>query len=164
MTENPGQFFEQPSQRREPARNDKQKDAVTAKKLGLGFAALLIVAAGGWGAMRFIAGGEAPSETASAPEPRPPADPMLAKTLERMRSLASSVKVWMIQYGSGFDPRQVTMPRMQADLQLSPSDMQDAWGTLLGYRPEAGSYSVLSAGPDREFETADDLEQKVSLE
>ena len=66
--------------------------------------------------------------------------------------------------GDGFDPRQVTMPRMQADQQLSPSDMQDAWGTLLGYRPEAGSYSVLSAGPDREFETADDLEQKVSLE
>ena len=79
------------------------------------------------------------------------------RTLRRMKGLARSVRIWMIKYGAGFDPEQVTMQRMQQDLAIKPAEMNDAWGRPLGYQPEGSEFSILSAGADGQFGNSDDL-------
>jgi len=77
--------------------------------------------------------------------------------------LARSVKIWMIQYGAGFDPGQVTLTALEQDLQIRPEELLDGWGTRFRYQPREGSYAITSAGPDRQFDTSDDVEMAVEL-
>lgn len=70
----------------------------------------------------------------------------------------------MIQFGSGFDPSQVTLGRLQQDLAIDSNELLDGWGTALRYLPGDKGYSVVSAGPDRKFDTADDLKVDRSVE
>lgn len=86
----------------------------------------------------------------------------MAKTRQRLELLARSVKIWMIQYGAGFDPSQVTMERMQRDLEISPGEMEDGWGTRFNYTTAAEYYIITSAGPDRIFGNEDDIKAEKS--
>ena len=70
----------------------------------------------------------------------------------------------MIQYGAGFDPGQVTLAGLEQDLQIPPGEMQDGWGTLFRYEPRADRYLIISAGPDRQFDTADDLSKEFKID
>jgi hypothetical protein len=94
--------------------------------------------------------------------PAVPVDPQRAQTLRRLDQLNRSVSVWMIQYGSGFNPTQVTLERLQQDLSMSEQDMLDGWGTALRFEPEAQVYRVISAGPDKAFGTGDELKRETS--
>jgi hypothetical protein len=40
---------------------------------------------------------------------------------------------------------------------LSPRDLVDPWGTVIVYRYSGDDPTVISAGPDREFGTVDDI-------
>lgn len=93
----------------------------------------------------------------SAPAVRPKVVTEADKTEQRIEMLARSVRIWMIQYGAGFDPSQVTMERMQQDLAISPEQMQDSWGVALRYTPEEAFYTISSAGPDQVFGNEDDI-------
>ena len=105
-------------------------------------------------------------DDAPAPEvaavPAAPVDPQRAQTVRRLEQLNRSVSVWMIQYGSGFNPTQVTLERLQQDLNMGDQDMLDGWGTALRFEPEAQLYRVISAGPDKSFGTADDLKRETT--
>ncbi|MGA7343007.1 MAG: MG2 domain-containing protein [Terracidiphilus sp.] len=65
-------------------------------------------------------------------------------------------------------PRGENLPKAFAEMaQNSPSKLEDAWGTALRLEPAGWSqgstryYQVRSAGADREFNTADDLEVTI---
>ncbi len=92
-----------------------------------------------------------------------PVDPQRAATNSRLEQLNRSIKVWMIQYGSGFNPAQVTLDRLQRDLNIGEQEMLDGWGTALRYEPQDGHYRVISAGPDRVFGNADDLKRETAV-
>ncbi|MES9957093.1 MAG: hypothetical protein ABW086_08590 [Sedimenticola sp.] len=80
-----------------------------------------------------------------------------ALTEKRLAHLVRSIKVWMIQYGSGFNPNQVTLPQLRRDLGLPAEDFLDSWGINIRYEPGEGGYKFRSAGPDGAFGTSDDL-------
>lgn len=94
--------------------------------------------------------------------PARPVDPQRAQTIRHLEQLNRSVSVWMIQYGSGFNPTQVTLERLQQDLNMSEQDMLDGWGTALRFEPEAQVYRVISAGPDKVFGSGDDLKRETA--
>ncbi len=133
------------------------------KRLLLGSGVLLVAAA--WGGVQLLE--EAPwrSSAASAVEtarPSAPEDPLRAKTQERLGALAQSVRIWMIQYGSGFDPSQVTLERVQLDLQIPQQNMQDGWDNAFRYQVDEQRFALVSAGADRVFDTADDMRLRRS--
>jgi hypothetical protein len=105
----------------------------------------------------------APVVTATPVAPATPVDPQRAKTGRRLEQLNRSIKVWMIQYGSGFNPAQVTLERLQQDLNIGQQEMLDGWGTALRFEPEVGRYRVISAGPDKSFDTPDDLKRETVM-
>jgi hypothetical protein len=105
----------------------------------------------------------APVVTATPVAPATPVDPQRAKTGRRLEQLNRSIKVWMIQYGSGFNPAQVTLERLQQDLNIGQQEMLDGWGTALRFEPEVGKYRVISAGPDKSFDTPDDLKRETVM-
>ncbi len=99
---------------------------------------------------------EEPPAPVVATTPAIPVNPQRAATNRRLEQLNRSIKVWMIQYGSGFNPAQVTLERLQQDLSIGEQEMLDGWGTALRFEPEAEKYRVISAGPDKSFGTPDD--------
>lgn len=106
---------------------------------------------------------EEPEPSVLATTPVKPVDPQLAQTRRRLEQLNRSIKVWMIQYGSGFNPAQVTLERLQRDLGIGEQDMLDGWGTALRFTPGEESYQVSSAGPDKVFGNKDDLVRETSV-
>jgi hypothetical protein len=51
------------------------------------------------------------------------------------------------------------LPETQAGRQMV-DDIQDPWGQTLRYERQGGDYRVISAGPDKQFGTGDDLRFK----
>ncbi len=136
--------------------------ATVDRRIGHAAVGALLLAGAGWAALQFLS-------PASPPTPGPvaqpaPVDPALAATRQRQLALVRSVKVWMIEFGAGFDPAQVTMQRLQRDLGLGDKEMRDGWGTAFRYRPGKGEYVLASAGPDRRFDSDDDLVRTVRLQ
>lgn len=121
---------------------------------------LLVGAAAAW---LLLPMGEEPPAPSVTRAPAVPVDPQRAETNRRLEQLSRSIRVWMIQYGSGFDPAQVTLDRLQQDLDIGPRDMLDGWGTGLRFEPEGEKYRVISAGPDKSFGTADDLQRETAI-
>ena len=137
------------------------KPAVAGKRrmllLGL-LLALLAVAAG----VYFFTGQEQ-SRDRGERQPQQKADSKRAVTDQRLVALGRSVRAWMKYYGSG-DPAQVTLDRMRQDLGLQEAEMRDGWGTPIAYQPGRPSYVMLSAGPDRQFGTGDDIRRDMTVE
>ena len=108
-----------------------------------------------------------PQPAESTPEaavPAKPVDPQMAQTTSRLEALNRSIRIWMIQFGSGFNPAQITLDRLQRDLQMGDQEMRDGWGTAMRYEPGEKVYRVVSAGPDRQFDTEDDLRRQTKEE
>ena len=158
-SENLGTFYE----RATTAESDPSSAARAKKQkqlLLLGGGLLLVAVVAVWQLSPVLM--ESPPEpTAETVEPAAPVNPKLAKTNSRLEALNRSIRVWMIQYGSGFNPAQVTLDRLQRDLQIGDQEMVDGWGTVLRFEPEEKVYRVVSAGPDRQFGTQDDLQRQT---
>jgi hypothetical protein len=126
---------------------------------------LLLLVAAGWAVMQFFT---SPDVVRPAPpvqtQVQPPVDPALATTRSRMTRLGRSIRVWMIQFGAGYDPAQVTLERVRLDLELKPEEMRDGWGMALRYQPEAKGFVLHSAGPDGDFGSSDDLKRVFDLD
>ncbi|MCB1751210.1 MAG: hypothetical protein KDI74_05745 [Gammaproteobacteria bacterium] len=126
-------------------------------------AVVVLVGFGVWATLNFM-GGSKPGQQNQLPAERPAGEAVSKvvseseNTRRRLELMASSVKIWMIQYGAGFDPSQVTLDRMQQDLGISTEEMEDGWGTRLHYSAAAGSFTITSAGPDRTFGSGDDIQ------
>ncbi|MCP4992227.1 MAG: hypothetical protein GY934_00355 [Gammaproteobacteria bacterium] len=123
--------------------------------IAAGIAVLLVVTVAG-----VLLFGDDPVEP-SGPEvvaTKSVAEPPDSLTRKRQRSLLRLVKVWMIQYGDGYNPSLVTLERLRSDLEIPTEDMQDGWNTPFRYAYGDDRYSLLSAGPDTTFGTADDID------
>ncbi|TVO76665.1 hypothetical protein [Sedimenticola selenatireducens] len=157
-SENVGTFYERGVGTRS---KDEEKSAVNKKnQLYIVLAGLIGVVVAAWLLMPMLMEEEPTPVVSTAPAV--PVDPQRAQTLRRLEQLNRSVSVWMIQYGSGFNPAQVTLERLQQDLKMSEQDMLDGWGTALRFEPEAQVYRVISAGPDKEFGTGDELKRETA--
>ena len=132
------------------------------RPLVLVFLAVLALALAGGGVYLWLDGGE---QVPTAPVAResgqaPPGSATGAPGSEaerRLYELVRSVKVWMIQFGVGYDPTQVTLSRLRSDMGITDGQLEDPWGTEMRYRASSDAFEVVSAGPDRRFGTADDL-------
>ncbi|MET0046355.1 MAG: hypothetical protein ABW066_01065 [Sedimenticola sp.] len=128
---------------------------------------VLVVAGVAWFGMGLFSKPEKPpvadQPNPAAPVEVVPVDTERSTSEQRLDKLASSVKLWMIQYGSGFNPRQVTLPRLGQDMGMPAEDFTDGWGNEIRYEAGENGYRLLSAGPDGAFGTADDLVSEVSL-
>ena len=145
----------------EPA--SKRQPPALAGKRRLLIGGVLVVLAGIAGALYFFDFEVSPGNGAEQQtQPQPQAESKRALTQQRLESLGRSVRAWIKFYGSG-DPEQLTLDRMQQDLVLPEAEMLDAWGTAIAYQPGGASYTMLSAGPDRMFGTADDLKREMEM-
>ncbi|WP_260294364.1 hypothetical protein [Sedimenticola hydrogenitrophicus] len=156
-SENVGTFYQRSTtvETRDRASRDKRRRLVLLASL-FGVAAVVLL---------WLVWDEqsSPVATVTSVVPATPVDPQRAETVRRLEQLNRSIKVWMIQYGSGFNPAQVTLERLQQDLNIGQQGMLDGWGTTLRFEPEAGKYQVISAGPDKSFGTADDLKRETAV-
>lgn len=164
--ESPGQFYEQ----RSSAGSGTEKkisglDATKRTQL-MALAGVLLVIAGAWLILPMLTDDESTAsvDNAMSVAKAAPVKPEVASTRRRLDLLTKSVKVWMIQFGAGFDPFQVTLDRLSQDLEVKSVDMSDGWGTAFRYEPSEGRYKLLSAGPDKQFGTGDDLQQEAHLQ
>ena len=168
--ENPGRFMAQPEAvppvtenvKKKPARQPRISASLPDRRLLIVAGAALVLMATGWGALQFM--GDSRPEPATQSVAAIPVDPRLATTRNHQTQLMRSVRVWMIEYGFGFAPAQVTLERLQADLDITPQEMLDGWGTAFLYQPGERRYTLTSAGPDRQFGTADDLPRIETVE
>lgn len=158
-SENIGTFYERNTVAEAKAEQDS-RERRKRQALLIGGLLLVVVALAVWQFSLLPLGSE-PEPAVAALVAEPPKDPKLVETNRRLETLNRSIRVWMIQYGSGFDPAQVTLERLQQDLQIGDQEMRDGWGTALRFEPEQAIYRVISAGPDQEFGTADDLRRET---
>jgi len=156
-SENLGTFYDR-STRVEGEPNDGQSRHKTY--LLLGGLLLVLAAIAAWQFYPMLA--PPPDEpTPEVAAPAKPVNPQLARTVSRLDALNRSIRIWMIQFGSGFNPQQVTLDRLQRDLQIGDQEMLDGWGTAMRYEPGENVYTVISAGPDRQFGSDDDLQRQT---
>lgn len=80
-----------------------------------------------------------------------------ARTERRLEDLVRQVRLWMIQYGAGFDPSQVTLERLVEDLKLPLQMLKDEWGGPIDYQVDGDLYRLVSPGADGKPGTGDDL-------
>lgn len=157
-SQNVGTFFERSTVVEAPdaAAGEKRKRQI---QLAAALAAVVVIAI----VLMVSMLSEEPPAPVVTPAPAMPINPRLAQTNRRLEQLNRSIKVWMIQYGSGFNPAQVTLERLQQDLSIGEQDMLDGWGTALRFEPGDGRYRVISAGPDKIFGNADDLVRETAV-
>ncbi len=84
-------------------------------------------------------------------------DPSAAKTLGSLNILELGVKMWLVGRAKGRSPDEVTWVEISRDLNLKQQDLADAWDTPIRYEGYPQSFALRSAGPDRLFETGDDI-------
>ena len=78
-------------------------------------------------------------------------------TRSKLADLNRRVIFWMSRKGDGFDPHSVTLKRVREDLDLSSDQMLDSWGRPIRYEAADRGYTLRSSGPDKTFNTRDDL-------
>lgn len=79
---------------------------------------------------------------------------------KRLRAMGQAINQWLSSYAENKDPASVTLFRLREDIKLAEEDFLDGWGTEFNYVPDTESYRLISAGPDRLFGTADDLQYR----
>ncbi|HHH39993.1 MAG TPA: hypothetical protein ENK50_10540 [Sedimenticola sp.] len=144
-----------------PAASGSPAQSARRRWFSIGSILVLALVASGWGALQLWERAASPAAERRAPAPatapsRPVSTP-LSRTRDRMQAVSRQVRVWMIQFSGGFDTYQVTLERVQQDLGLTLEELSDGWGTVIDYQPREAGFFLISAGPDREFGTGDDL-------
>ena len=64
----------------------------------------------------------------------------------------------MMQFGGSYNPEQVTLDRLKVDMGVTDGDLTDSWGKKIRYVPFQSGFALISAGPDKKFDTADDIQ------
>ncbi|MES9843806.1 MAG: hypothetical protein ABW131_04095 [Candidatus Sedimenticola sp. 6PFRAG5] len=150
------QFFEEPRVIADKIEKNPQKALPYLLLVGI-----LVIGGLGWVGFKFFMGPDKPAAAKKPVSQNPvvqvPVNPELDLSNKRLGLLARSVKVWMIQYGSGFNPEQVTLSRLGEDLGMPKDEFLDGWGNAIRYEPGDGGYKLRSPGADGTFGTEDDL-------
>ncbi|MGD2082210.1 MAG: DUF2628 domain-containing protein [Chromatiales bacterium] len=100
-------------------------------------------------------------ESGLAPEMRD--DPNARATAAELGIVGVGVRIWFLAEGHGRTPDEVSWDSISADLDLDREDIEDAWGTPIGYEGRSDGFNLRSAGADTLFDTDDDIVHRVDL-
>ena len=85
-------------------------------------------------------------------------------TRNRLRQLGQRLSVWFAEGGSGRDPSGLDLQAIAAAVPLAEGETVDGWGVPLLYQSDGRGFQLLSAGPDGQFGSPDDVEYRRILE
>ena len=74
------------------------------------------------------------------------------------------MSVWFAEGGSGRDPSGLDLQAIAAAVPLAEGETVDGWGVPLLYQSDGRGFQLLSAGPDGQFGSPDDVEYRRILE
>lgn len=154
------QFYDAPPPNKRAEAKEKATLPFSPVLLGV-LLGVLILAGGGWYFLNMDDSMADPAAQATAPAV--PMDPKKAATLKGLADIAKYVNVWMIQFGSGFNPSQVTLLRLQQDLDIPHKAFIDGWGQAYTYEALEAAFRLTSAGPDQTKGNKDDIHRTVKL-
>ena len=83
-------------------------------------------------------------------------------TRRKLRTLGQSVNTWLAAR-PGADAGQLNLFRLREEVGIDPAQMLDGWNGEVQYIPDNEGYRLISAGPDRLFGTADDIQYRRVL-
>jgi hypothetical protein len=78
-------------------------------------------------------------------------------TRTRLRTVDARLSRWMGAQLAAGAPIEADPAAVWRALGIEPAERLDGWGSLVRLRLRPGGYELRSAGPDREFDTADDI-------
>lgn len=81
-------------------------------------------------------------------------------TRMRLRRLSQQIDVWLDGSGREVNPARLTIADVARALELDPRSTLDGWGRRVSFRSDGKVYKLISAGPDGEFGTDDDVEYR----
>jgi hypothetical protein len=74
--------------------------------------------------------------------------------------LSLAVKMALIQEGG---PYAASWEQIMTRMRMRENDIQDPWGTPMRFEPNDSGFELRSAGPDRAFDSGDDLIQRTEM-
>jgi hypothetical protein len=84
-------------------------------------------------------------------------------TRNKLRVLGQRLNAWFGSAGKEVDPARLSMADIGQSLLLDFDATLDGWGKQITYRHEGKGYVLISAGPDGQFDTTDDVKYRRSL-
>ena len=81
-------------------------------------------------------------------------------TRTRLRRLSLQIDNWLDSGGRDVNPARLTMAEIASALSLGRDSTRDAWGRPFSFRSDGRVYKLISAGPDGEYGSADDIEYR----
>lgn len=105
----------------------------------------------------------APVREPVRPSPARTAENSWAETRQRLRSLGQQIQDWLVQNNKVDDPGAVNLFILRQQLQIPVEALRDGWGGEIQYVADIDGYRLISAGPDRLFGTADDIQFRRTL-
>jgi hypothetical protein len=85
-------------------------------------------------------------------------------TRSRLRMLGQQINGWFADRGQTLDPTALDMAQIARALSLDPEATQDGWGREISFSAVGKGYRLISAGPDGEFGSSDDVEYRRVLD
>lgn len=85
------------------------------------------------------------------------------QTRSKLRTLGQAVNQWMMVKSASGGQEQLNLFRLREDMDLSQDALLDGWGNSVQYIPDNEGYRLISAGPDKLFGTADDIQYRRVL-
>ncbi len=90
-------------------------------------------------------------------------DNQWAETRQRLRSLGQQVNEWLVQNNKVDNPGSTNLFMLRQQMRIPDQLLRDGWGGEVQYIPDTEGYRLVSAGPDRLFGTADDIQYRRTL-
>lgn len=85
-------------------------------------------------------------------------------TRSKLRALGQQINTWFADRGRTLDPSALDMAQIARALSLDPEATRDGWGREIAFDAFGEGYRLISAGPDGEFGSSDDVEYRRVLE
>jgi hypothetical protein len=85
------------------------------------------------------------------------------ETRQRLRSLGQQINQWLIENNKLDNPGAANLFTLRQQRRIPDQALRDGWGEEIQYVPDVEGYRLISAGPDRLFGTADDIQYRRTI-
>jgi len=85
-------------------------------------------------------------------------------TRNRLRVLGQQINAWLLGDGSAQDPAALDLKAIAGLTALDAESLRDGWDRDIRYESDGKGFRLVSAGPDGEFGSTDDVEYRRLLE
>ena len=113
-----------------------------------------------------------PAPNAGPTAPAPPSNPSTellvnenkwVLTRNKLRVFGQQVNGWLVNAGDSIDAATLDIGRIASALGADGQTITDGWGRQIRYLSDGTGFRLVSAGPDGEFGTSDDVEYRRTL-